>query len=88
LFKKLLSALALAVGIISSAGCATEIRTVYVQEPLPLPERPEVPTIKGEELMCLSDEAYAKLVERDAEMFAHIIRLENIILSTHPKGAE
>jgi len=53
-----------------------------------LPERPEVPTIKGEELMCLSDEAYAKLVERDAEMFAHIIRLESIILSTHPKGAK
>lgn len=78
-----MSALALAVGIISSAGCATEIRTVYVQEPLPLPERPEVPTIKGEELMCLSDEAYAKLVERDQVQFEHIKRLEAIILTTH-----
>ncbi len=83
MFKKLLSALALALGIISSAGCATEIRTVYVQEPLPLPERPEVPTIKGEELMCLSGEAYAKLVERDQVQFEHIKRLEAIILTTH-----
>jgi hypothetical protein len=48
-----------------------------------LPERPEVPTIKGEELMCLSDEAYAKLVERDQVQFEHIKRLEAIILTTH-----
>ena len=75
--------LALGTALILSAGCATEIRTVYVQEPLPLPERPEVPTIKGEELMCLSDEAYAKLVERDQVQFEHIKRLEAIILTTH-----
>lgn len=48
-----------------------------------MPERPEVPTIKGEELMCLSGEAYAKLVERDQVQFEHIKRLEAIILTTH-----
>lgn len=75
--------LALVTALILSAGCATEIRTVYVQEPLPLPDRPNVPTIKGEELACLSDEAYAKLVERDQMQFEHIRRLEAIIRTTH-----
>lgn len=79
-------ALALGTALTLSAGCATEIRTLYVQEPLPLPDRPEVPTIKGEELACLSDEAYAKLVERDALQFAHIKRLEAIILTTHQQN--
>lgn len=78
-------ALALGTALILSAGCGTT-KTVYVQEPLPLPDRPNVPTIKGEELECLSDEAYAKLVERDALQFAHIKRLEAIILTTHQQN--
>lgn len=75
--------LALVIALTLSAGCATEIRTVYVQEPLPLPDRPNVPTIQAADLSCLSDEAYARLVERDQMQFEHIVRLESIIMSTH-----
>lgn len=66
------------------AACSTQpVRTVFVQEPLPLPDRPNVPTIAAAELSCLSDEAYLKLVERDQVQFEHIVRLESIIMSTH-----
>ena len=77
-----MSALALVTVLTLSAGCGTT-KTVYVQEPLPIPDRPNVPTIQAADLSCLSDEAYAKLVERDALQFEHIKRLEAIIMTTH-----
>ena len=64
-------------------GCAMPEREVYVQEPLPLPERPVVPTIPAEALECLDDETYRDLAERDAALEAHIARLEAIIETTH-----
>ena len=63
-------------------GCATT-ETIFVQEPLPLPERPVLPTVDSEELMCLSDETYSNLSERDAALRGHIGRLEDIIQTTH-----
>lgn len=74
--------LALVTALTLSAGCAIT-KPVFVQEPLPLPDRPDVPTLSPGELSCLSDEAYAKLVERDQVQFEHIKRLEAIILTTH-----
>ncbi len=68
-------------------GCAST-EEVYVQEPLPLPERPEVPTVPAEELSCLSDDAYADLAERDAALQGHISRLEQIIETTQDDGDE
>lgn len=65
------------------AGCATTERVVYVQTELPLPDRPDVPTISPGELSCLSDDAYFKLVERDQMQFEHIKRLEAIIRTTY-----
>ncbi|MFP4146575.1 MAG: hypothetical protein ACLFSI_02550 [Halorhodospira sp.] len=63
-------------------GCAST-EEVYVQEPLPLPERPAVPTIPAEALSCLRDDVYADLAERDAALQGHISRLEQIIETTH-----
>lgn len=74
--------LALVTALTLSAGCAIT-KPVFVQEPLPLPDRPNVPTIQAADLSCLSDEAYARLVERDQVQFEHIVRLESIIMSTH-----
>lgn len=64
------------------AGCTTT-EEVYVQEPLPLPERPEVPTVPADELKCLDADVYADLAERDAALRGHISRLEQIIQATH-----
>lgn len=75
--------LVMASAITLLAGCATTDRVVYVQTELPLPDRPNVPTILPEELSCMADDAYFKLVERDQIQFEHIKRLEAIILTTH-----
>lgn len=48
-----------------TAGCAQE-RVVY--QPLPawvIPAAPELPTVKAEELRCLSDDTYVRLVTRE-----------------------
>ena len=81
--NKLLTALVLGAGIISSSGCGTQTRTVFIQEPLPIPDRPALPRIQGEDLLCIPDDAYVLLVERDALQAAHIERLEAILRSTH-----
>jgi len=66
------------------SGCSLiPERTVYVQEPLPVPARPHLPTIPAKALECLSEQTYADLAERDAARRAHIERLEAIIDTTH-----
>lgn len=72
----------LASAIISAAGCTTT-EYVYVQEPVPVPERPELPTIAPDELSCLSDSAYERLVVRDQMLQSHVRRLEALIRTTH-----
>lgn len=76
-------ALALASATILSQGCSTTTVPTFVQEPLPIPDRPVLPTVKAEDLACLSDEAYGALVQRDAVLAAHVRRLEAIIKTTH-----
>lgn len=82
MYSRLLSALALAAAIILSSGCAKE-RIVYAQDPLPIPDRPELPRIKADSIQCLSDDAYESLVKRDALQASHIRLLEVIIMTTH-----
>lgn len=65
-------------------GCTREV-VVHVSEPLPLPVRPVLPGVSAEELACLSDEAYAKLAERQRLRRQYCEELEVIIQSTHPK---
>lgn len=70
------------IGIISVAGCATT-ESVFVQEPLPVPDRPNLPTLNADGLQCLTDEAYEALVVRDTMLQEHVKRLEAIILTTN-----
>jgi hypothetical protein len=63
------------------SSCATRAEYVYLDPDLPLPDRPALPRIQPDALMCLSDDTYTILVERDAIQSAHIDRLEAIILS-------
>lgn len=69
--------------ILSLAGCATKTETVFLQEPLPLPDRPTLPLTPSDVMQCLSDEAYEGLAVRDATLIKHVERLEDIIKSTH-----
>lgn len=84
MLRRLFSALVLASAIISSSGCSTTTtEPVFVQEPLPVPDRPNLPRIPSAELECLTDAAYEALVERDATQAEHIKRLEAILRTTH-----
>ena len=65
------------------SGCGTA-PVEYVTTPLPLPPRPELPAINGEQLQCLSDEAYSAIVTRDRGRREYSETLEAIIQSTHP----
>jgi hypothetical protein len=58
---------------------------VYVTQPLPLPTRPLLPTIRADELQCLSPDVSAKLRVRNREQRQYAEELETIILSTHKK---
>ena len=81
-WKKHAARLALVIGIIFLAGCATT-EPVFVQEPLPVPDRPNLPTLNADMLQCLSDDAYEALVVRDTMLQEHVRRLEAIIQTTH-----
>jgi hypothetical protein len=58
-------------------GCAA--RTEILIPALPLPDPPTLPTIPADEMLCLSDEAYEALVERDALRREYANRLRAII---------
>lgn len=51
--------------LIALGGCA---KPPVEYRPVPLhliPIRPQLPTVRADELRCLSDDAYSRLVERD-----------------------
>lgn len=50
---------------------------------LPIPPEPVYPKISGQDMRCLSDDAYSKIIKRDKMKSAHIKTLEGIIKSTH-----
>ena len=71
-----------AILVLAGSGCATT-EYVYVEPaPLPRPTRPELPQVSAPDLMCLSDETYSALVERDAKLKAYAEELEAIIGAT------
>ena len=65
-----------------SLGCSSTVEKVYVERELPLPDKPEVPTVQGEKLECLSKPVVKKLVKRDQTMQSYIDRLRAIIKET------
>ena len=74
----------LAIGLIFLilSGCASE-QVQYINTPLPIPPEPSYPTIAADELQCLSNDTYYKLVHRDILRKYYIKTLIGIIQSTH-----
>lgn len=57
--------------LIAIGGCA---KPPVEYRPVPLhliPIRPQLPTVRADELRCLSDDAYLRLVERDRMLRQH-----------------
>lgn len=68
------------------AGCVCQPEVRHIVEPLPLPSRPLLPALTADDLACLSDDAYRRLVERDMLRRHYAEELEAIIRSTRDKG--
>lgn len=71
-------------------GCVStpEPVIIYRTTPLPMPERPVLPVVDPEELGCLSDEAYERLLMREQLRRNYAEQLETIIRATHALEAE
>lgn len=67
--------------IITGSACTT-IKTVYVPQPLDLPERPVLPAINEAEFKDLPADVYQRVEERDRKRRQYAEELEVIILST------
>lgn len=68
-----------------ATGCAAQPEVRYISQPIPLPPQPELPAIQSEELECIGDETYRKLVKRELLQRSHINTLENLIKTTHAR---
>lgn len=62
------------------ASCGS---TKFITVPLVLPPQPEYVKVSGDELQCLSEDAYIRLAKSVKQRNAHIETLEDIIRSTH-----
>ncbi len=78
--------------IVGNTGCSLfepqvkEVdKLIYVTTPLPIPERPVLPTLTSSEMKCLSPQALDKLKQREILRKQYAEELEVIIRSTHVK---
>lgn len=62
---------------------ACSVKTIPVVVRLDLPPPLEVPSVSADDLQCLSNDAYSRLVKRDKLKSERIRTLESIIESTH-----
>ena len=74
-------ALALAVVFATLAACTPAPVVRPVQLPIPAP--PDLPAISAEQVECLSDEAWAAIVERDLARKQYAERLRQVILDNN-----
>lgn len=71
------------ISIFFLAGCAT----VQTCSPIPLPPRPDLPTLTPEQDAAIPQDAYERLVERDVLQKTHIDRLRGIV-NAHNRGCK
>ena len=71
---------AAAIATLLLTACSTQ--PVYITQPLPLPDRPDLPTLQATELQCLTDDAYQRLVTRDILLRQYSEQCEAVIKST------
>lgn len=65
-------------------GCTREV-VRYASIPLPMPALSELPTATGAELQCLSDDTYARLVQREALIKQDRDVCRAVICTTQPE---
>lgn len=68
--------------ILTGSSCAT---THIAAPELPLPVKPILPEIQGQDLQCLMPATYDALVKRDRLLHAEIAEMMSVICTTRPK---
>lgn len=63
------------------SSCAA--KTVYVTTPLPIPPEPDYVKVYGEDLMCLTEDAYMRLAITVTQRNEYIQTLIKVIRATH-----
>ena len=82
----LMRGIAIILTILGSTAC-THVETQYITSPLTIPERPVLPVLSADDLQCLSDDAYRRLVERNRLRREYAEEMEVIIRSTWPRDS-
>ena len=77
--KKVLAGIILVSNVLVLAACQPT-STYYNKPNGPVPPEPMYPRVYSTELQCLSDDAYAKLVERDIKKSEYIKLLRNLLV--------
>ncbi|MGZ8172835.1 MULTISPECIES: hypothetical protein [Methylobacter] len=78
-----LSALILITTGLGMQGCTTPEPVKIMQQALPLPARPVLPSISSTDLTSVSDDVYERLATRNRLLRQYAEQLEVIIKSTH-----
>jgi hypothetical protein len=71
--------------ILMLLACSAKPRPIYICDPLPLPVPPILLPVKPEQLTCLSDDAYERLVLNRSFAHGYAKKLSGII-ALHNKG--
>lgn len=79
--KKLMMRALLIALIFLISGCGKE----YITPQLPMPEKPDMPTITNADIQCVEDAAYWRIARRDLAHRQYAGRLEAVIKSTWDK---
>lgn len=69
-----------------TAGCVTH--TVHKPVELPVPDRPNLPAISGDQMQCLSSETYLTLANRQALLTQYAERLEAVLDDNNRRAEE
>jgi hypothetical protein len=64
------------------------VQVRYLTRPLVAPVRPLLPSVRAEDLMCLTPDTYRRVVQRDRMRRNYAEELEAIIRSTHAEASD
>ncbi|MEJ1496343.1 MAG: hypothetical protein RPU13_07615 [Candidatus Sedimenticola sp. (ex Thyasira tokunagai)] len=76
-----------AILITAGSGCSSTPEVRYVAQPLPMPQRPLLPALSADDLACITNDAYYRLVQRNRLRREYAEELEAIIQANN-QGTE
>jgi hypothetical protein len=79
MFKFAVCTLLMMIVVWALVGCACPPQSYQTVPTWLVPAKPTVPTVMAADLMCLSDDAYTRLAERDQACWQHVRELRAVL---------